>query len=137
MSHNYTQASERENTDFSSIHLASISPLCAFLPPQQVLTCVTPCSFAFAVCCWYCQSTGVAVLTAYGGKLGRCDLSSKGGGKCAVFVAWSSGRRGIQCRQCGQHSGRCSVLSSMREQKGRCSVGSMRDQKRMCAVQVA
>ena len=35
---------------FCSIHLATISPLCAFHPLQWVVTCVTPCSFAFTVC---------------------------------------------------------------------------------------
>ena len=46
---------------FSSIHLATIFPLCAFHPLQQVLTCVTPCPFAFGVCYWYWQSTGFTV----------------------------------------------------------------------------
>lgn len=41
----------------------------------------------------------------YGSKNGWCELSSRGGGKCAVCVAWSSGRRGIQCRQYGQQRG--------------------------------
>ena len=94
---------------FSSTHLATISPLCAFLPLQRVVTCVTPCPFAFPVCYWYWQSKGVTVQAAYGSKIG-------GRWKCAVCVAWSRGRRGIQCRQYGQQRGRCSVSASMREQ---------------------
>jgi len=54
---------------FSSIHLATISPLCAFRPLQWVITCVTPCPVAFTVCYWYWQSTGVTEQAACGSKI--------------------------------------------------------------------